>query len=124
VRAESPRRSAGTLTAGGASTNTGPVAVYDGVLQVTGSFTVTPYTVAGYGNPQLVLPGDPTYLMGEPVFVGDPCCSGVDGSLGLNASSVETGGDWANAVVQAVNSSGLWIAAGIKGVRNRIVRLE
>ena len=102
---------AGTFTAGGASTNIGPVAVYDGVLRVTGSFTVTPYTVAGYGSPQIVLPGDPTYLMGEPVFAnGNPCSPAVCGSLTLNASSVETGGDWANAVVQAVNSSGLWIA--------------
>ena len=45
----------------GANTNTGAVAVYDGTLAVLGTFTVTPYTVAGSGNPQITGQPDPTY---------------------------------------------------------------
>ena len=53
----------GTLTVGGTCVNTGDVAVYDGTLNVTGGFTSIPYTVPGYGNPQLAGNVDPVYFL-------------------------------------------------------------
>ncbi len=52
---------AGTLTLTGDCTTEEPALVYDGTLDVEGILLATAQTVAGYGNPQLVLPGDPDY---------------------------------------------------------------
>ena len=53
----------GTLTTDGDSTNSGPVDVYDGTLDVTGSFTVVP-AIPGQGNPQVTgLPTTDTWVV-------------------------------------------------------------
>ena len=97
------------LTLTGDCTSQGQALVYDGTLDIEGTFLGTAQTVAGYGNPQLVLPGDPDYyVVTPPTFVGLRGYS-ITGYLTSSGNVMTYGDNWMEAVQAAVNSSGIYI---------------
>ena len=104
---------AGTLTLTGDCTTEEPALVYDGTLDVEGILLATAQTVAGYGNPQLVLPGDPDYdVVVETSGTGpsqeaQPSGSRgytVTGYLSTTGTAATYGDNWQEAVQTAVTA--------------------
>ena len=98
----------GKQTIIGDNVNVGAATVYDGTLELDGTWPGEASTVEGYGNPQLLLtqaPLCPQYtvsISGE--HIGDPTCT--FGGAGLTASSnVDTAKTWEDAVRDRVTGS-------------------
>ena len=98
----------GKLTVAGSSTNTGDVAVYDGNLKILGTFTVIPYIVEGFGDPQITGADDPYYSVvtvslahGEAGWtsIGNPDLHTAPGNPDVLASS------WQEATVRALSGT-------------------
>ena len=97
----------GTLTVEGANTNTGAMAVYDGTLQNLGSFTVTPSTEPGSGNPQITSqPSATDWIVGPTSLVtGQTDWTDSSGSLAPSGDGATVANSWQQAVLQALSGT-------------------
>ena len=98
--------SVGTLTTDGDSTNSGPVDVYDGTLDVTGSFTVVPQAIPGQGNPQVTgLPTTDAWVVtASDLYKGNASWT-CSASLQLSNGGVTTAATWQQAVLQVLSGT-------------------
>ena len=97
----------GTLTVEGANTNTGAVTVYDGTLQNLGSFTVTPSTEPGSGNPQITSqPSVTDWIVGPTSLVtGQSNWTNSSGSLAPSGDGATVATNWQQAVLQTLSGT-------------------